>query len=80
MVLPPLRIARLFLLSKSVKFYEPVIECIANLDSAIWEIDVDRYTDLNIDLVLGCKHLKPEAGSISPSQQRILQHKAEAPR
>ena len=34
-----------FLLSRSVKYYEPLIRYIAGLDSSVWDIDVDKYSD-----------------------------------
>jgi len=41
-----------FLLNKSAKYYEPLIEYIAGLDKAIWEIDVDSYNKKNIETIL----------------------------
>jgi len=37
-----------FLLNKSVKFYEPLIRYIDNLDKMVWEIDADNYSAENI--------------------------------
>lgn len=45
-----------FLLQKSAKFYEPLIRCIATGESALWDIDVDRYTEENLDLLVRCEH------------------------
>jgi len=44
-----------FLLGKSIKFYEPLINLVASFDKAIWAIDVNSYTDTNIQLLLSCK-------------------------
>ena len=44
-----------FLLQKSIKYYEPLIEYIIHLkreEHAIWDIDVDVYTDTNITVIL----------------------------
>ena len=41
-----------FLLEHSAKYYEPLIEYIASLDKSVWEIDVDNYTDENIEIIL----------------------------
>lgn len=37
-----------FLLNKSAKHYEPLVAYIANLDKAVWSIDVDSYNEENI--------------------------------
>lgn len=41
-----------FLLQKSIKHYEPLIHQISKLDKAYWEIDADKYTDDNINLLI----------------------------
>jgi hypothetical protein len=41
-----------FLLNKSIKYYQPTINYIASLDKSVWQIDVDNYTDDNIDTIL----------------------------
>lgn len=41
-----------FLLQKSAKYYQPTIEYIATLEKSIWEIDVDTYTEDNIEIIL----------------------------
>ena len=41
-----------FLLSKSVKYFQPTIEYISSLDKSIWNIDVDTYTDENIQKII----------------------------
>jgi hypothetical protein len=41
-----------FLLQRSVKHFEPVIKYLATLDSEVWEIDIDKYSDENIKTVL----------------------------
>src|SRR5690606_25709984 len=43
-----------FLLEKSAKHYEKLVEEIADFDKKIWEIDVDNY-DTNIDLLISFK-------------------------
>lgn len=40
------------LLQKSAKIYETVISAIASAEPAIWEIDVDSYSDQNIRKIL----------------------------
>lgn len=45
-----------FLLEKSIKFYEPLIEKIAAADKRLWKIDVDSYSDDNITLLLEFCH------------------------
>ena len=40
-----------FLLNKSAKYYEPLIEYIANLDEEIWDIDVDDYNNETIGTI-----------------------------
>jgi hypothetical protein len=44
-----------FLLQKSAQFYEPLIECIAGMETPIWEIDVDSYTEDTIEILLDCE-------------------------
>jgi len=46
-----------FLLEKSIKHYIPLIRNIVKFDKRIWEIDVDRYTDENIELLLECRDM-----------------------
>lgn len=41
-----------FLRDKSLKHYDKTIEYIASLDKNIWEIDVDKYTEENIKIIL----------------------------
>ena len=41
-----------FLLQKSVKHFEPTISYISTLDSSVWKIDVDNYTDQNIQTII----------------------------
>ncbi len=45
-----------FLLNKSVKYYEPLIKYISTLDKEIWNIDVDDYTEENINKI--CRSYK----------------------
>ena len=44
-----------FLLRKSVKHFESLVKEIAVMDNLLWEIDVDSYTDTNIDLIVDSK-------------------------
>lgn len=44
-----------FLLEKSVKFYESVVRAIVACDLHIWSIDIDDYSEDNIDALLDCK-------------------------
>lgn len=41
-----------FLLTKSIRYYEPLVEYIANADKNLWNIDVDNYTDVNINKII----------------------------
>jgi len=43
-----------FLLEKSSKFFEPVIHTISSTNEIVWNIDVDKYSDDNITLLLEC--------------------------
>lgn len=43
------------LLQKSAKFYEPLIRYIASAPRELWEIDADRYSPTNIDLLIECR-------------------------
>jgi hypothetical protein len=45
-----------FLLNKSIKYYEPLIKYISTLDKEIWNIDVDDYTEENINKI--CRSYK----------------------
>lgn len=40
-----------FLLQKSIRFYEPLIRYIASTQLGLWQIDVDCYSDENIQLL-----------------------------
>lgn len=44
-----------FLMKKSVKNFETLIINIANMDHFLWEIDVNNYTEKNIDALMECK-------------------------
>jgi len=50
-----------FLLEKSMKYYTNLIIEISKTDPKLWEIDVDNYTDENIQLLLECKQKIVEA-------------------
>lgn len=41
-----------FLLNHSVKYYEPLVKYIASLDESVWNIDVQTYTNENIEIIL----------------------------
>lgn len=45
-----------FLLQKSAKFYESLVRCIATSEPTLWSIDVDCYTEENLDCVVRCEH------------------------
>lgn len=48
-----------FLLNKSAKYFEPTIEYLATLDRSYWDIDVDNYSDENMDKIIDIyKNLK----------------------
>lgn len=40
-----------FLLKKSVKYFEPTIKYISDLDREVWKIDVDTYNEVNINKI-----------------------------
>jgi hypothetical protein len=44
-----------FLLEKSVRNYENLILEISKMDKKLWKIDVDKYDEQNIRLLLNCK-------------------------
>lgn len=41
-----------FLLKKSIKHFEPIILYIATLDKSVWDIDVDKYDEKNIQTII----------------------------
>lgn len=41
-----------FLLQKSVKHFQSTIEFVTTLDKTTWEIDVDKYSDANIQTIM----------------------------
>jgi hypothetical protein len=41
-----------FLLQKSLKHFQPTISYINNLDRSVWNIDVDKYDDSNINVII----------------------------
>ena len=43
-----------FLLQKSVKIFEPLIKYITSDECDVWDIDVDEYTDENINKLIEC--------------------------
>ena len=44
-----------FLLEKNVRIYKNLITVISRMSSKLWEIDVDKYDEENIKLLLDCK-------------------------
>ncbi len=44
-----------FLLERSVRHFEETVELIAKFDNRIWSIDVDKYTDENVGILLDFK-------------------------
>ncbi len=44
-----------FLLEKSVRNYKNLITAISKMNQKLWEIDVDKYDEENIKLLLNCK-------------------------
>lgn len=44
-----------FLLRRSAKFYEPLVNVISTTDPGLWEIDADCYTPPHIRMLLGLK-------------------------
>jgi hypothetical protein len=59
-----------FLLSMSCKYFEPIVENIAETDKAIWNIDIDKYTDENIRIIL--KIYAETKNILIPSRQSDL--------
>jgi hypothetical protein len=45
-----------FVLQHSLKHFQPTIEYINTLNKNVWEIDVDIYTEKNIDLIINIYH------------------------
>ena len=50
-----------FLLGKSVRFYQPLIQGIVTFDKRIWTIDADSYDAENIAMLLACKEMIVES-------------------
>lgn len=50
-----------FLLEKSVRNYKKLITVISKINPKLWEIDVDKYDEENIELLLNCKQQIIEA-------------------
>lgn len=44
-----------FLMKKSVKNFENLIIAISNMNPILWEIDVDKYTEKNMESLMRCK-------------------------
>src|SRR3989344_9310113 len=52
-----------FLLQKSVKIFEPLIQYVASDECDVWSIDVNEYTDDNIEKLIKCgKRIEKELG------------------
>ena len=45
-----------FLLKKSFKHFEALVKEIASMDKLLWEIDIDSYSNNNIDLIINSKY------------------------
>lgn len=45
-----------FLLQKSVRNFSKVIQLLSKTNPILWEIDVDKYDELNIERLLSCKN------------------------
>src|SRR3989344_5506532 len=65
-----------FLLQKSIKFYEPLIEYISKKDDNFWRIDVHNYTENNnieklIDCAIKMKQILSEEGKNKVSDTLI---------
>lgn len=45
-----------FLLKRSTKFYIPLIQYIAEVRPLVWDIDVPKYTEGNIALLIDCRN------------------------
>jgi len=45
-----------FLLNKSIKHYEPTIEYISTIKKEVWDIDVDSYSEENIETIIEIYH------------------------
>jgi hypothetical protein len=41
-----------FLLKKSVKHFEPTVRYISSLENSVWKIDVDNYSEKNIERII----------------------------
>lgn len=44
-----------FLMKKSVKNFENLIIAISNMNPILWEIDVDKYTEKNMESLMSCQ-------------------------
>ena len=44
-----------FLLERSLAYYKPIIEVISKAENQLWEIDVDKYNQNNIEMLLDIK-------------------------
>jgi hypothetical protein len=53
--------------TKSYRFFIPVIRAIAREPDAVWEIDVDKYTDANIAKLMELKNRMSSAMSVDSS-------------
>jgi hypothetical protein len=46
-----------FLLQKSVSHYQDLIKAISKMPKHYWEIDINNYTDENIEILLEIKSI-----------------------
>jgi len=46
---------------KNMHYFKNLIEVISKMDKKLWEIDVDTYTEENVELLLNCKRQIIEA-------------------
>jgi len=60
------------LLSKSARFYEPVIKTISSAHPLLWEIDADNYTSNNIAALLQFRHGLAEVWSAAHAPSEIM--------
>lgn len=61
------------LIEKSVRYLKELVIAISKMDPIFWEIDVDKYDDKNIQLLLDCKEIinKALVGEKDPTDTLI---------
>ena len=63
-----------FLLQKSVKIYEPLIKYIASKECDVWDIDVDNYTNDNINKLIECgKKVKEKVKELDDTTKKATE-------